>query len=54
MESNSTPGRILISEKTYNIIKDKYCDDFEFEENKGIEIPGSKESMLSYFAIEKE
>jgi len=36
MESNSKPGKVMISEETYENIK----DDFEFEENVEIEIKG--------------
>ena len=53
MESNSLPGRVLISEKTENIISPKMISEYSFEENKEIELPIFGEKMLSYFVLPK-
>ena len=53
MESNGSPGRVLVSEKTKNIISTKSAHDFNFEENIEIELPVFGEKMLSYFVYPK-
>lgn len=53
MESNSSPGKVLISEKTKEIISSKYDMEFRFEANKEIELPIFGETMESYFVLPK-
>lgn len=53
MESNGSPGRVLVSEKTENIISSKFSEQLKFEENKEIELPIFGEKMLSYFIFPK-
>ncbi len=53
MESNGLPGRVLVSEKTKNIISTKSAHEFNFEENQEIELPVFGEKMVSYFVYPK-
>ena len=54
MESNGCPGRVLISESPHTLLKEKYNNEFNFEENKKIEIATWKENIMSYYVNEKE
>ena len=49
MESNGMPGRVLISEKTKNIVSSKVSEDYTFEQNQEIDLPIFGEKMQSYF-----
>lgn len=45
------PGRVLVSEKTQNILMTRYKKAYYFEENKEIELPIFGETMLSSFVF---
>ena len=54
MESNGSPGRVLISEKTENIISSKFSYEFLTEENKEIDLPIFEEKMGSFFVYPRK
>lgn len=54
MESNGLPGRVLISEKTENIISSKFGYEFFTEENKEIDLPIFEEKMGSFFVYPRK
>jgi len=54
MESNGLPGRVLISEKTENIVSLRFSNEFFTEENKEIELPIFEEKMLSFFVYPRK
>ena len=54
MESNGKPGRVLVSERTENLIYSKYNDDFQFEHNQEIDLPIFGEKMESYFVYPQQ
>lgn len=49
MESNGLPGRVMISERTENIVSAKFNKEFIFEQNQEIDLPIFGEKMQSYF-----
>ena len=54
MESNGLPGRVLISEKTENIISSKFEYEFFTEVNKEIDLPIFEEKMGSFFVYPRK
>lgn len=54
MESNGSPGRVLISEKTENIISSRFGGEFFTEQNQEIDLPIFEEKMGSFFVYPRK
>ena len=54
MESNGKPGSICVSQKTKELLENKYMDDFIFDFNKEVFLQNVKMKVQSFFLIRKK
>ena len=54
MESNSTTGRIRISEAFKHVLEDNYSNMYEFEDEQTVECPSIDHILQSWLVYKKD
>lgn len=49
MESNGSPGKINVSDKTKTLLETKFANDFDFEFNRDVFLPNVNKNIGSYY-----